>query len=118
LEEDHSEGLDLERLMKFRGYDLDLPIRNISKLNLCMIYDHQVLTLDGKYYLLKNYFNFLLGVLDTAGAATGNTLEILKRTYPLLVFEVLPELYCLIDGNHRMVIQFDDVSILIYFVFF
>jgi hypothetical protein len=40
----------------------------------------------------------------------GFTLEELKKSNPLLVCEIIPDHYVLIDGNHRLVIQWDDVS--------
>ena len=51
------------------------------------------------------------GVLNTLKAVkNGYTLEELKTSHPLLACEMLPDRYVLIDGNHRLVIQWDDVK--------
>ena len=51
------------------------------------------------------------GVLNTFGAvAGGHTLVDLKNEKPIIVCEVMRDQYVLIDGNHRIVIQWEDVS--------
>ena len=111
LEKDHQEGIDLKTLLEFHGYKEEIPIREISKLEFIAIYDHQPLTLDGKFSIILFILIIIfIGVIACAGAAKGNSLEDLKKRNPLLVFELSPGKYCLIDGNHRMAIQFEDVS--------
>jgi hypothetical protein len=56
-------------------------------------------------------FETMLGVFKTILAASANTLEDLKKSNPLLVVEILPDMYVLVDGNHRLCIQWEDVSI-------
>ena len=51
------------------------------------------------------------GVLRTLAAAEGGqSLADLKIEHPLLVSEVAKGKYTLIDGNHRLAVQWDDVS--------
>lgn len=110
LEKNHQEGIDIKTLLEFHGYKEEIPIREISKLEFVAIYDHQPLTLDGKFSNFLFILIIFIGVIACAGAARGNSLEDLKKRNPLLVFELSPGKYSLIDGNHRMAIQFEDVS--------
>ena len=53
-----------------------------------------------------------------AAAEGGTSLLELKTQNPLLICEIMPGKYILIDGNHKIVIQWNDVSIFDLFIYF
>lgn len=53
----------------------------------------------------------VVGVLNSLAAIEGgSSLQDLKTENPILVCEVMRDHYVLIDGNHRIVIQWNDVN--------
>jgi hypothetical protein len=57
LESEHLEGIEAQKLAELHHYKEEFPIRNISKLDILAIYNHQSITLDGKLYLF-NLFTY------------------------------------------------------------
>jgi hypothetical protein len=47
---DHSEGVDLNMILKFHGFTDTIASREISKLDIVAIYSHQELTYDGFFF--------------------------------------------------------------------
>ena len=103
-------GVSIADLMKFYNFTKPLPIRKISRMDISAIANIQTLELGGNTDVL-GFCLLLKGVMKTFNAVErGQNLEELKKANPLLVSEVVKGKYALIDGNHRMVIQWDDVS--------
>ena len=117
VKKEHPNGCSPEMLHDyFKNPNLPgFPLMEISKNDIVGIYQHQALTLDGMFVfsLLKLYLFFFVifkEVLSVCSAASGNSLETLKRENPLLMVQFLPNKYILVDGNHRLCIQWNDVS--------
>ena len=56
------------------------------------------------------FFPHQIGVYALCETTAANDLEHLKKENPLLAVEILPHLYILVDGNHRLCLMWTDVS--------